>query len=254
MIKEYSFEEIITKDIPPKEFYKTGTRMDEFSKGFAKGELHCICGATNSGKSLTIIHLLFYFSLQGYKTCIVSLENDDSDDIERFRELFDSFTNYIDDEQYGNLINNLKYYNASTEGTKEKATFIINKLEENEIVLVDGTEFLISGSTPVEVNENGRKLMNEFRNYCRTNNSTIIMSWQTNRLGGGKSLEELIPEDMSGSMSVPQQCYSIWILKQWREKNSFKWKLRLLKSRKKYDFSNSIMDVFNNETKEFNLR
>lgn len=253
MIIQYSFNDLMTMDIPPKEYFKSGTKMDEISKGFAKGEIHCICGSTNMGKSLTIVNLLLNFALNGYKTCLVSLENDDKDDIERLKEFIFKFVDTFSEEEYTNLFNNFMYFNASTEQPQEKLNFILDKLNDYEIVLVDGTEFLVTGSTPVEVNANGRKLMEILRTKCREKNACMILSWQTNRLADSKKLEELTAGDLSGSMSVPQQCYTIWILKQWRDKKIFYWKIRMLKGRGKYDFDNTIMNVYDNEKKEFSL-
>lgn len=247
---EFSYEDIILTKIPPKEFYKTGTKMDNISGGIAKGEIHCICGSTGSGKSMTLMHVALNSCIEGYKCCIIALENDYPDDIERIKEANDIYCLYINE----NLITNFKYYNIQNEkDAVEKIKFILEKMQEFDIVFVDGTEFLITGTTPTEISANGRKLMMDLRMAARQTNTSLVMSWQTNRPAGGKKFEELCAEDLSGSLSVPQQCYTIWILKQWVEANKMNWKMKLVKNRSKYDFSKSTFAVLD-ENKQFNLR
>lgn len=249
MIK-YSYNDLILLEIPPKEYFLTGTKIDEIANGIAKGEIHCVAGPSNSGKSLTLLHLAINAAIEGNKICYISLENDVADDVERIIDISNIYSLYINE----NIIENFEYCNLSTEeNRKEKLEIIIKQLDDFDIVFVDGTEFLIIGSTPVEVSAYGKSLMNSLRIACREKNSSMILSWQTGRQAGGKKLEDLGLEDLSGSMSVPQQCYTVWMIKQWHEKK-FNWKLKLIKCRSKYDFDKTSINVYDDENKIFKLR
>lgn len=247
----FSYEDIMLTDFPPKDYIITGTKIDKISNGFAKKEIHLICGKSGQGKSLSMTHLAINCAIEGSKVFYIALENDQIDDLERIKDTGQTYNDYINE----NLLNNFKYVNLSEDtDIKERIKTIIEKLGENDIVFVDGTEFLITGKTSTEISENGRKLMLSLRNAARTSNSTIVMSWQTNRLAGMKKFEEIQVEDLSGSMSVPQQAYSVWYIGWWKEKSTLNWKMRYIKCRGK--IINKKEDSFStlNNKEEFYLR
>lgn len=247
----FSYEDIISTDIPPKEHVKTGTKLDDLCNGgFVKGEVHLFCGSSGQGKSLSLLHLALNCAIEGNSVIYIVFENSYEEDFERIKDAHNIYKDYIND----NLYNNFIYYNDSEErgNTKEKLETILSNLEENDIVFVDGTEFLISGSSPTEISSNGRTIMSTLVVSVRKTNSTLVMSWQTNRLAGGKKIEELGIEDLSGSMSMPQQASSVWLVRQWREK-TFNWKIRRIKCRGKVEQKNDTINVLN-EKEEFNLR
>lgn len=219
----------------------TNTKLDSvLIEGFNPRSINIFAGRTGSGKSLALFHLAYRFSITNDSVCYISFENDIYNDAERMQELSKT---YIEK-------GNFDYYNyleleALGYGVDRKS--IVELFKNYKYVFLDAYQLLTDDlEDGASMHATGNVLMKELHKISLKYGITFFLSWQLTR-GAPTDIKEIEVDDMSFSIGVARYASSVWaISKEQSEKSeNVLWRIRLIKSRAKYNDNKTIISMYN---------
>lgn len=212
-------------DLPRADFLLTRTAIDTCVGGFTKRSINVILGPSGMGKSLVALHMAALMS-RDYKVLYLSLENDITDDLERYNEM---------PIEYQKNDENLDFYSQQLSDLEPKLLmqYLTNCVSSNlyDIIFIDAVELMISAkSEGGAMYKSGMDFMERLKKSLDKSNTTVVLTWQTNRNGLNQTIEQLSLDDTAMSTGLVKFPRSIWCVGE--DKNGIK-KLRKLKYRGK---------------------
>lgn len=233
-------------DLDLSEYIKvfTNTKLDSvLIEGFNPRSINIFAGRTGSGKSLALFHLAYRFSITNDSVCYISFENDIYNDAERMQELSKT---YIEK-------GNFDYYNyleleANGYGVDRKS--VVELFKNYKYVFLDAYQLLTDDlEDGASMHATGNVLMKELHKMSLKYGITFFLSWQLTR-GAPSDIKEIEVDDMSFSIGVARYASSVWaISKEVDEKSNVNWRVRLIKSRAKYNDNKTIISMYSKTNK-----
>lgn len=181
-------------------FYKTGSdAVDSICGGIPKKHITVVTGSSGCGKSMLLMNMsvLLADTNPGMRIAYLSVENDLSIDADRSESIM----------KYYNIssIDNLTYYNLSDFGTEEfyenLNEICIGSIENYDLVVIDGTELIISDQ-PELMHQEGERFQAKLKEYSINYDTTFILSWQNAKNAFAKKFKDITIADMSGSSAL----------------------------------------------------
>lgn len=228
-------------DLDLSEYVKvfTNTKLDSvLYEGFNPRSINIFAGRTGSGKSLALFHLAYRFSITNDSVCYISFENDIYNDAERMQEIDKT---YIEKS-------NFDYYNylqleALGYGVDRKS--IVELFKNYKYVFLDAYQLLTDDlEDGASMHATGNVLMKELHKISLKYGITFFLSWQLTR-GAPSNIKEIEVDDMSFSIGVARYASSVWAISKEVDDNlNVNWRIRLIKSRAKYNDNKTIISMY----------
>lgn len=235
---------LLEEDIPPREDLLSGTVIDNVLPIY-KNSITLVCAKPKSGKSMFITHLATNLAKMGHSVLYISLENGSRVDKDRFTHACELYK--LTDKQKQNLL-----YIPFDDGiNSQKLGFaaIIEFLGLPEcsfdVIFIDALERVITrGESGSEISKNGYEVLNLLQTTIRNSDShpALIATWQFNKSGFDKRIEDVDMDALGGSISAAQIAETLWVIRRDSKKRE-DWRAKLLASRE-LSSDNTIVDVY----------
>jgi len=238
--------QLLSKDIPPRQDLMSGTVIDRVLPIY-RNSITLVCAKPKSGKSMFIAHLAVNMAKMGHSVLYISLENGSRVDRDRFQKAISLYN--VSEEQ----MNNLAYLPFDDGITNEHLGFaalkdFISRPECTfDVIIIDALERVISrGESGAEISKNGYKILNDLQTTIRNSEShpALIATWQFNKSGFDKKIEDIDMDALGGSISAVQIAETLWVIRR-DSRNKENWKARLLASRE-LSADDTVVDVYYN--------
>lgn len=233
-------------DLDLSEYIKvfTNTKLDSvLVEGFNPRSVNIFAGRTGSGKSLALLHLAYRFSIVNESVCYISFENDIYNDAERMREIDKTYV------EKGNF----DYYNyleleALDYGVEKRN--IVELFKKYKYVFLDAYQLLCDDlEDGASMHAAGNVLMKELHKLSLKFGITFFLSWQLSR-GAPSDIKEIEVDDMSFSIGVARYASTVWAISKEVDDNlNINWRVRLIKSRAKYNDNKTIISMYSKTNK-----
>lgn len=246
-----TLREYLDMDIPDIEFYETGSYcFDNIVGGILKSGITVVAGGTGQGKSMVGLHLASLLSREN-KVLYLSIENAIQIDMKRFRKTLDIYNVNTENITYINAILYDESYKQILDTCLEKV-----KTGEYEIFVIDGADLMFKeegeGS---KMYQEGQVFMKTLHKVLSDTLSSCILTWQLNRGGITKQIEEIDTSDIATSMGIVKFASQVYVVKRYirdedkkeTKKNKDNWKLRLIKTRTEANWEYSTIDILDNK-------
>ena len=241
-----TLKEYLEMDIPDIEFYKTTSYcFDNIVGGIIKGGITVVAGGTGQGKSMVGLHLASLLS-KNEKVLYLSIENAIQIDMKRFRKSMDLYRATPENITYINAI----LYDESYKEILNSCLEMV-KNQEYQIFVIDGADLMFKDQ------EDGAKMFKEGEDFMKVLHKTLsdtssscILTWQLNRGGITKKIEEIDTSDIATSMGIVKYASQVYAVKRQVKESKDKkenikddWCLRLIKTRTEAKWDKSTINI-----------
>lgn len=246
-----TLKEYLEMDIPDIEFYETGSYcFDNIVGGILKSGITVVAGGTGQGKSMVGLHLASLLSKEN-KVLYLSIENAIQIDMKRFRKTLEIYNVNEENITYINAILYDESYSEILKTCLEKV-----KTGEYDIFVIDGADLMFKeDGEGAKMYQEGQNFMKSLHKTLSDTSSSCILTWQLNRGGITKEIDEIDTSDIATSMGIVKFASQVYVVKRYiknedkkeTKKNKDNWKLRLIKTRTEANWEHSTIDILDNK-------